>query len=95
MTSSMLRDLGRFFALDLPFFWFIFMFVEGWSSSDESLAAFFLCLLTGASVSLALEARCRFEDFLFACLDCLDCLDCLGGGLFEDRAPCLELEGMV
>lgn len=62
---------------------------EGWSSSDESTVAFFLRLLTGASVSLALEARCRFEDLLF------DCFDCFGGGFFKDRAGCLELEGML
>jgi hypothetical protein len=42
------------------------------------------------SVSLTLEARCRFEDFLFD-----DCVNSFGGGLFKCRIACLELWGMV
>jgi hypothetical protein len=85
----MLGDFARFFALDFRFFLFVLDRDEGWSSSDESTAVFFLRLLIGASVSLALEARGRFEDLLF------DCLDCFGGGFFKGRTGCLELEGMV
>ena len=72
-----------------PFFLLVFFHYEGWSSSDELTADFFLCFLTWASVSLALEARCHFEDFLF------DCCDSFDEGLFKDHVACLELGGMV
>ena len=85
--ASMLGDFGRF--LYFPFFLLVFFGDEGWSLSDESTVDF-LCFLTGASGSLALEALCRFEDFLFE-----DCVDSLGGGLFNRLACLEELGGMV
>jgi hypothetical protein len=89
-TSSTSSILAHFFALDFPFCLLIFFCDEGWSSSNESMGEFFLCFLTGVSVSLTLEARCRFEDFLFD-----DCVNSFGGGLFKRRVACLELWGMV
>ena len=70
-------------------FLLVFFHNEGWSSSDESTANFFLCFLTWASVSLALEACCCSEDFLF------ECCDSFGGGLFKDHVACLELGGII
>ena len=84
-TSSILGDFGWFFALCFPFFLLIFV----WWRLVIFWWVFFLCLLTGASVLLALEAYCCFEDLLF------DCFDCFGGGLFNNCVACLELEGMV
>jgi hypothetical protein len=89
-TSSTSSILAHFFALDFPFCLLIFFCDEGWLSSDESTGEFFLCFLTGVSVSLTLEARCCFEDFLFN-----DCVNTFGGGLFKRRVACLELWGMV
>jgi hypothetical protein len=67
----MLGDFGRFFALYFTLFLLIFFCDEGGLSSDESTADFFLCFIAGASVSLALEAHCHFEDFPLDCFDSL------------------------